>query len=100
MDSNRCWARRWREMQGALDGDGGAAPRPGDAWRINFSRVQWRHNHERLDAAGARVLPTAAGDGSPYAKRAGLPEDNWVWTPQWAIDMHIPRHWGTVTFVR
>lgn len=79
---------------------GGAAPRPGDAWRINFSRVQWRHNHERLDAAGARVLPPAAGDGSPYAKRAGLPEDNWVWTPQWAVDMHLPQHWGTVTFAR
>ena len=77
---------------------GGAAPRAGDTWRINFSRVQWRHNHERLDAAGARILPAAAGDGTPYAKRAGLPEDNWVWTPQWAVDMHLPQHWGRVTF--
>ena len=77
---------------------GGAAPRAGDTWRINFSRVQWRHNHERLDASGARILPAAAGDGTPYAKRAGLPEDNWVWTPQWAVDMHLPQHWGRVTF--
>jgi hypothetical protein len=77
---------------------GAAAPRAGDTWRINFSRVQWRHNHERLDAAGARILPAAAGDGTPYAKRAGLPEDNWVWTPQWAVDMHLPQHWGRVTF--
>jgi hypothetical protein len=29
-----------------------------------------------------------------------MPEDNWVWTPQWAVDMHLPQHWGTVTFAR
>ena len=78
---------------------GGAAPRPGDTWRINFSRVQWRHNHEMLAADGTRTGRTAEGP-EPYAKRPGLPEDNWVWTPQWAIDMHLPRFWGRVTFAR
>ena len=83
-----------------------AAPKPGETWRINFSRVQWRHNHEALDAAGVRLAtPNAAarsapGGAEPYAKRAGLPEDNWVWSPQWAIDMHLPQFWGRVTFVR
>jgi hypothetical protein len=69
----------------------GAPPRAGDAWRINFSRVQWRHNHEQAVVDGGRA---------PYAKVPGTPEDNWTWTPQWAVDMHLPQHWGRVTFVR
>lgn len=81
-----------------------AAPKPGDQWRINFSRVQWRHNHESLDASGARLAtPTSKERGAnpvPYAKRPGLAEDNWVWSPQWAVDMHLPQFWGKVTFVR
>ena len=35
-----------------------------------------------------------------YEKTAGTPEDNWVWTPQWQIDMHHPRWWGRVKFVK
>ena len=77
----------------------GAAPAAGDTWRINFSRVQWRHNHETLDAANMRTGAPHAGDGTTYVKRP-LPEDNWVWSPQWAIDMHLPQFWGRVTFVR
>ena len=86
---------------------GARAPKPGESWRINFSRVQWRHNHELLDGSGRRTGPAPAsartgpaGQPVPYAKRAGLPEDNWVWSPQWAVDMHLPRFWGKVTFVR
>ncbi len=77
----------------------GAAPAPGAVWRINFSRVQWRHNHEQLDAQGRRTgaAPPDAG-AAPYAKRAGLPEDNWVWSPQWVVDMHLPQFWGRVRF--
>jgi hypothetical protein len=77
----------------------GAAPRAGDTWRINFSRVQWRHNHEELAADGSRTGRTLQGP-EPYAKRAGMAEDNWVWSPQWAVDMHLPQFWGRVTFVR
>ena len=77
----------------------GAAPRDGDTWRINFSRVQWRHNHEELAAGGVRTGRTLQGP-EPYAKRAGMAEDNWVWSPQWAVDMHLPQFWGRVTFVR
>ena len=49
-------------------------PRNGTVWRINFSRVEWK---------------------------AGQPkEDNWVWSPQGTIDMHIPERWGFLYFRR
>ncbi|MBM4110136.1 MAG: hypothetical protein FJ254_02100 [Phycisphaerae bacterium] len=59
-------------------------PNPGDAWRINFSRVEW-------------TLEVREGT---YAKVPGRPEDNWTWTPQWEINMHVPQHWGTVRFTK
>lgn len=59
-----------------------APPKDGERWRVNFSRVQWRHT---------------VVDGR-YGKVLGLKEDNWVWSPQWAIDMHRPEHWGYVQF--
>ncbi len=58
-------------------------PKGGDVWRVNFSRVEWQ-----VDIV----------DGK-YVKKPGLREDNWVWSPQGVIDMHIPEHWGYVTFV-
>jgi hypothetical protein len=57
-------------------------PRVGDLWRINFSRVQWQHDIVE----------------SHYRKRPGLPEDNWVWSPQGVVDMHRPEHWGALVF--
>lgn len=59
-------------------------PRPGDEWRVNFSRVNWRH----------RVK-----DGR-YEKIEGVKEDNWVWSPQGVINMHVPEKWGAVRFVK
>ncbi|MFO0843971.1 MAG: carbohydrate-binding family 9-like protein [Gemmataceae bacterium] len=56
-------------------------PRDGDRWRINFSRVQWRHE---------------VVEGK-YRKLKG-PEDNWVWSPQGVIDMHRPERWGLLQF--
>lgn len=57
-------------------------PRDGDQWRINFSRVEW---------------DVHIGDGS-YTKVKGRPENNWVWSPQWVIDMHWPELWGYLQF--
>jgi hypothetical protein len=57
-------------------------PRTGDQWRINFSRVQWRH--EIVDGQ--------------YRKVAGTKEDNWVWSPQGMVDMHRPDRWGILQF--
>ena len=59
-----------------------APPRDGDQWRVNFSRVEWRH--EIVDGQ--------------YRKVPNTPEDNWVWSPQGVIDMHRPEHWGYVQF--
>jgi len=64
---------------------GNYPPRYGDTWRINFSRVQWRH--EIIDGK-YRKIPKEIS-----------PEDNWVWSPQGVIDMHQPEHWGIVEFV-
>jgi hypothetical protein len=64
------------------------APRGGDRWRVNFSRVEWL-----VDSANGR-----------YQKRLkpgtndSLPESNWVWTAQGAINMHLPERWGYVQF--
>ena len=47
-------------------------PRTGTEWRINFSRVEW-------------------SPGNPK-------EDNWVWSPQGVINMHVPERWGYLKF--
>src|SRR5262245_13794151 len=51
-----------------------APPREGDQWRVNFSRVEWP------------IQP----DGRGYRKPAAAVEHNWVWSPQYVIDMHRP----------
>lgn len=66
---------------------GRVAPRLGEFWRMNFSRVQW-------------LVDTKDGG---YRRRtnengAVLPEDNWVWAPTGLIDIHCPEFWGFVFF--
>ncbi len=63
-------------------------PRAGEQWRVNFSRVQW--NTEVNE--GVYRKRQDATTGKP------LPEDNWVWSPQGAINMHMPERWGFVQF--
>jgi hypothetical protein len=62
------------------------SPTAGARWRVNFSRVEW---------------PVAVEEGR-YVKdvdpNQSHPEENWVWSPQGAIDMHRPERWGTVQF--
>ena len=58
-----------------------APPRDGDQWRLNFSRVEWE------------TEPAGAG-----YRKIKQKEDNWVWSPQGAIDMHRPETWGYVQF--
>ncbi|MFM2145844.1 MAG: hypothetical protein RL732_680 [Bacteroidota bacterium] len=62
-------------------------PAEGTVWRINFSRVEWL-----MDPAGIGYKKRTGADG----KR--LPEQNWVWSPQGVIDMHIPENWGYLHF--
>lgn len=61
---------------------GAKRPAAGDTWRVNFSRVEWR---------------TEVRDGK-YVKVKGLREDNWVWSPQGEVNMHVPEKWGFVRF--
>jgi len=89
-DVDRGWsvelAMPWTALAEAAPGRRG--PRPGETWRINFSRVDWD-----MDVVDGRyVKRTDPLTGKP------LPEHNWVWTPQHAIDMHRPEHWGYLTF--
>ncbi|MBI2689634.1 MAG: carbohydrate-binding family 9-like protein [Acidobacteria bacterium] len=57
-------------------------PKSGDTWRVNFSRVEWRHElHE-----------------GKYRRVPGTKEDNWVWSPQGRVNMHLPEYWGYVEF--
>jgi len=84
-DEDRGWyvemALPWAALKEAAHRP--APPAPGDVWRVNFSRVEWQ----------IRIV-----DGR-YEKVPNTPEDNWVWSPQGAVNMHLPRHWGHVKFV-
>jgi hypothetical protein len=78
--------------------DGQVPPMAGDVWKVNFSRVQWRH--EVVDGEYVRIPP----HGTPLAESLNPeeqehPEDNWVWSPQGAVNMHFPLRWGEVEFV-
>lgn len=57
-------------------------PNVGDHWRINFSRVEWR---------------TKVADGK-NVKVPNAGEDNWVWSPQHVVNMHLPERWGYIQF--
>jgi hypothetical protein len=61
--------------------------KPGDTWRINFSRVEWD-----LDVRNGKYAPVTD------VKGVRLPEHNWVWSPQGAINMHMPEMWGYLQF--
>ena len=63
-------------------------PQPGDQWRVNFSRVDW--NMEISDGTYRKVTDPATG--------RPVPEHNWVWSPQGAVNMHMPERWGFVQF--
>jgi len=79
-------AMPWKVLKEAAPGH--KPPAPGDRWRINFSRVEWD-----VDAAdGTYTKRLKPGTKDP------LPEHNWVWSPQGAIDMHMPERWGYVQF--
>jgi len=75
---------------GALEEATSAAvpPRPGDRWRVNFSRVDWPV--ETRDGQTVKSVDPATGDAGP--------ENNWVWSPQGLIAMHYPEMWGIVRF--
>lgn len=64
-----------------FDGKKGSV-KVGDIWRVNASRVDWD-------------MTVQAGE---YVKVKDAPEHNWVWSPQGAINMHMPEKWGYLKF--
>jgi hypothetical protein len=85
-DEDSCWtveiAMPWKSL--GVYAHKQIPPTEGDQWRVNFSRVEW----------------TTRVEGGAYVKVKDLPEDNWVWSPQWVVDMHRPEMWGYVQFTR
>jgi hypothetical protein len=83
-DQDRGWsveiAWPWEGLKELTSGP--VPPRDGDQWRINFSRVEWKH--EIVEGQ--------------YRKVPKMSEDNWVWSPQHVIDMHRPERWGYLQF--
>ncbi len=49
---------------------------------MNFSRVEWEFDYHK----------------GGYLRREGPPCDNWVWSPQGVVNMHVPEMWGYVDF--
>jgi len=62
-------------------------PSPGDYWRINYSRVEWKT--EVVNNKYQKIVDERGNN---------LPEDNWVWSPQGLVNMHYPEMWGFVLF--
>jgi hypothetical protein len=92
-DTDRGWGVEMAiPWAGLVSPDGSvvtAPPSIGDVWRVNFSRVQWPLNH--LETGGYERAAEVSFDVHE--------EDNWVWSPQGEINMHIPEMWGLVHFV-
>lgn len=65
------------------------APREGEFWRMNFSRVQWL-----VDVVDGKYRKRLDDSGK------WLPEDNWVWAATGLIDIHCPEFWGFVFFTK
>jgi hypothetical protein len=85
IDRDKAWyvelALPWSAFK---ERSGKGRPNTGDSWRANFSRVEWL---------------VRAVNGK-YEKLPHMKEDNWVWSPQGVVNMHIPEKWGTITFVK
>jgi len=76
----------WRILREAAPGK--RPPKAGDQWRVNFSRVEWQV--EKKEGRYLKRIDPATGNPSAA--------DNWVWSAQGAIDMHMPERWGYVQF--
>lgn len=68
-----------------------APPAPGSIWRINFSRVEWG-----VSVVGGKYWLDPSCTTCPVPG-TGV-EDNWVWSPQGSIAMHLPEMWGMLQF--
>ena len=79
----------WADLRSPGAREAGQPPEVDDVWRANFSRVEWP-----LTIVDGRYEKTAEADAQNQH-----PEDNWVWSPQGEINMHMPERWGRLWFV-
>ena len=93
-DEDQGWtveiALPWTDLKPYL-GQQSAPPNPHDLWRIDFSRVEWKS----VVQDGKYVRQPPHGTTVPWTEH---PEDNWVWSPTGAINMHLPANWGKLIF--
>jgi hypothetical protein len=87
-DQDKGWSVEIKLPLDALKECAIGLPTTGDKWRLDFSRVEWRIIIEN----GAIKKEINPSTGRPF------PEDNWVWSPQGRIDMHMPEMWGFLQF--
>lgn len=89
-DIDTCWTLEMAVPLNALcqSNESKIKPGPQEKWRINFSRVQWR-----LKTVEGKYIKSM----NPISDSL-LPELNWVWSPQWAINMHKPEYYGYLQF--
>ena len=66
-------------------------PRDGDQWRINFSRVEWA---VKVVEGRYQKFPSCQSCPVPGTNA----EDNWVFSPQGSIAMHLPERWAVLQF--
>lgn len=90
VDTDKKWTVEMAIPFKALTLGAYSTPKPanGDTWRINFSRVQWDTEIKE----GNYIKKTNPKTGK------NLPENNWVWSPQGVINMHLPERWGYLQF--
>jgi hypothetical protein len=79
-------AMPWRILWEASAGR--RAPRAGEQWRVNFSRVEWPFTLK--DGRYARQMDPASGKP--------VPSTDSTWSPQGFRDIHMPERWGFVQF--
>jgi hypothetical protein len=67
------------------------APDDGVYWRVNFSRVQWAYDIIDNKYVKRKCCQSCAIPGTEA-------EDNWVWSTQGQVAMHLPERWGILQF--
>ena len=87
-DRDRGWtceiAVPWAALRESFSNQ--STPKPGEQWRVNFSRVEWKTKN---------VNGKYEKESNPNTKKP-YPEDNWVWAPTGLINIHYPEMWGYV----
>lgn len=94
-DTDRGWtweaAIPWSEL--APYAHKPSPPRPGDTWRVNFSRQEVTHEVITSD----RTTPDISNNAYRLQQK-DMVIDNWVWSPHGIINMHTPEMFGYVQF--